>query len=121
MSAARQPAAGLTDTGLTRSGNEDALLIEPPLYAVADGMGGHRAGEIASRVAIEALVENAPRRVDAKALGRAVRAANRAVLEASEKSRTRAGMGTTITAVMVDGARLVVAHVGDSRAYLLHR
>jgi serine/threonine protein phosphatase PrpC len=113
-------AAGLTDTGLTRATNEDALLIEPPLYAVADGMGGHRAGEIASRVALEELLASAPARLDAKALGRAVRAANRGVIAAATKSRTRTGMGTTLTAVMVDGASLAVAHVGDSRAYLLH-
>jgi serine/threonine protein phosphatase PrpC len=113
-------AAGLTDPGLKRGGNEDALLVEPPLYAVADGMGGHRAGEIASRVAVDALLTDAPRRADSKSLGRAVRTANRAVIEAAEKSRTRAGMGTTLTAVMVDGTHLAVAHVGDSRAYLLH-
>ena len=113
-------AAGLTDPGLQRGGNEDALLLEPPLYAVADGMGGHRAGEIASRVAVDALLADAPRRADSKALGRAVRTANRAVMDAAEKSRTRAGMGTTLTAVMVDGTHLAVAHVGDSRAYLLH-
>jgi protein phosphatase len=116
----RQPAAGLTDTGLTRGGNEDALLIEPPLYAVADGMGGHRAGEIASRVALEELLANAPARLDAKALARAVRAANRGVIAAAAKSRTRSGMGTTLTAAMVDGPRIALAHVGDSRAYLLH-
>lgn len=114
------PAAGLTDTGLTRATNEDGLLMEPPLYAVADGMGGHRAGEIASRVALEELLASAPARLDAKALGRAVRAANRAVIAAAAKSRTRTGMGTTLTAAMVDGASLAVAHVGDSRAYLLH-
>jgi serine/threonine protein phosphatase PrpC len=113
------PAAGLTDPGLTRATNEDAVLVEPPLYAVADGMGGHRAGEIASRVALEELLVGAPGRYDAKALGRAVRAANRAVIAAAEKSRTRAGMGTTLTAAMVDGARIAIAHVGDSRAYLL--
>jgi serine/threonine protein phosphatase PrpC len=116
----RTPAAGLTDTGLTRTSNEDALLVEPPLYAVADGMGGHRAGEIASRVALQELLANAPRRADVKAIGRAVRAANRAVMDAAEKSRTRTGMGTTLTAAMVDGTRITVAHVGDSRAYLLH-
>jgi serine/threonine protein phosphatase PrpC len=113
------PAAGLTDPGLTRATNEDAVLVEPPLYAVADGMGGHRAGEIASRVAVEELLVAAPGRYDAKALGRAVRAANRAVIAAAEKSRTRAGMGTTLTAAMVDANRIAIAHVGDSRAYLL--
>jgi serine/threonine protein phosphatase PrpC len=120
VSAASQtPAAGLTDPGMTRATNEDAVLVEPPLYAVADGMGGHRAGEIASRVALEELLAAAPGRYDAKALGRAVRAANRGVIAAAEKSRTRAGMGTTLTAAMVDAGRIAIAHVGDSRAYLL--
>lgn len=114
------PAAGLTDTGLTRGTNEDGLLVEPPLYAVADGMGGHRAGEIASRIALEELLAAAPARSDAKALGRAVRAANRAVIAAAAKSRTRTGMGTTLTAAMVDGPCVAIAHVGDSRGYLLH-
>jgi len=121
VTAPRNPAyAGLTDAGLTRPQNEDSLLIEPPLYAVADGMGGHRAGEIASRVALSELLATAPRSVDAKALARGVRAANRAVIESAAKSRTRTGMGTTLTAAMVDGTYVAVAHVGDSRAYLLH-
>lgn len=121
MSAARTPGVGaLTDPGLTRPQNEDGLLVEPPLYAVADGMGGHRAGEVASRVALAELLANAPRSTDVKALGRAVRAANRAVIESADKSRTRSGMGTTLTAAMVDGTHISVAHVGDSRAYLLH-
>ena len=113
-------AAGLTDPGLTRNGNEDGLLLEPPLYAVADGMGGHRAGEIASRVALAALLNSAPREADPKALARAVRSANRAVIESAAKSKGRTGMGTTLTAAMVDGTHVIVAHVGDSRAYLLH-
>jgi serine/threonine protein phosphatase PrpC len=121
MTALHAPAAaGLTDPGLTRQGNEDALLIEAPLYAVADGMGGHRAGEIASRVALGELLASAPRTVDAKSLARAVRAANRAVIESAAKSRGRTGMGTTLTAAMVDGTYVTVAHVGDSRAYLVH-
>ncbi len=120
MTHAYASSAGLTDPGLTRSQNEDGLLVEPPLYAVADGMGGHRAGEIASRDALVALFENAPRQADGNALGRAIRAANRAVIESAAKSRTRTGMGTTLTAAMVDGTRILVAHVGDSRAYLLH-
>jgi len=121
VSVLRAPnAAALTDPGLTRTGNEDALLFEAPLYAVADGMGGHRAGEIASRVALQGLLDAAPRAADAKALARAVRTANRAVIESATKSRTRAGMGTTLTAAMVDGTSIAIAHVGDSRAYLLH-
>jgi PPM family protein phosphatase len=113
--------AGLSDVGRTRTGNEDSLLIEPPLYAVADGLGGHRAGEVASTLALEVLMAEAPKRVDAKALGRAVRSANRAVISSAEQGRNQAGMGTTLTAVMVDGTHLAVAQVGDSRAYLLHK
>jgi protein phosphatase len=120
MTHAYATSSGLSDPGLTRTQNEDAMLMEPPLYAVADGMGGHRAGEVASRDALAALLENAPRQVDANALARAVRAANRAVIASAAKSRTRTGMGTTLTAAMVDGTRVLVAHVGDSRAYLLH-
>ncbi|HET6498903.1 MAG TPA: protein phosphatase, partial [Coriobacteriia bacterium] len=71
--------AGRTDIGRVRAHNEDAVLTEPPLFAVADGLGGHQAGEIASAAAIEALVAAAPGRADAKALARAVRAANQAV------------------------------------------
>jgi serine/threonine protein phosphatase PrpC len=122
MTATRVPGVGaLTDPGLTRPQNEDGFIVEPPLYAVADGMGGHRAGEVASRVALAELLANAPRTADAKALARAVRAANRAVIESADKSRTRSGMGTTMTAAMVDGTHVTIAHAGDSRAYLLHK
>jgi serine/threonine protein phosphatase PrpC len=121
MSGPRIPGVGaLTDPGLTRPQNEDAFVIEAPLYAVADGMGGHRAGEVASRVALQELVANAPRSIDAKALARAVRAANRAVMDSAAKSRTRTGMGTTLTVAMIDGTHVAIAHVGDSRAYILH-
>ncbi len=112
--------AGDSHVGLVRTANEDAFLVAPPLFAVADGLGGHEAGEIASSIAIDTLLDDAPRVADAKALGRAVRHANAAVIEAAERGRGRTGMGTTLTAVMVDGTRLAVAHVGDSRAYLLH-
>jgi len=112
--------AGLTDVGRVRTHNEDAVLLEPPLFAVADGLGGHEAGEVASSVALGALVEAAPRRPDAKALGRAVRAANRAVISAAREGLGRNGMGTTVTAALVEGTRIAIAHVGDSRAYLLH-
>ncbi len=112
--------AGLSDVGRVRSHNEDAVLLSPPLFAVADGLGGHRAGEVASTVAVEALMEAAPARADAKALGRAVRAANRAVIEAAKEGRGRSGMGTTLTAAFVEGTRIAIAHAGDSRAYLFH-
>ncbi|MRS12579.1 MAG: Stp1/IreP family PP2C-type Ser/Thr phosphatase [Actinobacteria bacterium] len=112
--------AGDSHVGLVRTDNEDAFLVAPPLFAVADGLGGHQAGEIASSAAIDTLLEEAPRVADCKALGRAVRRANAAVIEAAEVGRGRAGMGTTLTAAMIDGSRIAVAHVGDSRAYLLH-
>lgn len=112
--------AGDSHVGLIRSDNEDAFLVAPPLFAVADGLGGHQAGEIASSIAIDTLLENAPRMADAKALGRAIRRANAAVIEAAEVGRGRTGMGTTLTAAMLDGTRISLAHVGDSRAYLLH-
>jgi len=112
--------AGLSDVGRVRTHNEDAVLLSPPLFAVADGLGGHRAGEVASTVAIEALMEAAPAHADAKALGRAVRAANRAVIEAASEGRGQSGMGTTLTAAIVEGTCIAVAHVGDSRGYVLH-
>lgn len=114
------PHAGGTHVGLVRARNEDSYLVNAPLFAVADGLGGHQAGEIASRIAVETLLGEAPKRADAKALGRAVRSANAAVIEAAQTGRGRTGMGTTLTAAMVDGTRIVVAHVGDSRGYLLH-
>ena len=121
MSAARREYfAGDTHVGLVRSDNEDAYLLAPPLFAVADGLGGHQAGEVASSIAVDTLLEAAPRVADAKALGRAARRANTAVLEAAASGRGRSGMGTTLTAAMLDGTRIALAHVGDSRAYLLH-
>lgn len=116
----RQFYAGLSDVGRVRTHNEDAVLLSAPLFAVADGLGGHQAGEIASSVAIEELMNEAPARADAKGLGRAARAANRAVLQAAKEGYGRSGMGTTLTAAFVDGTCIAVAHVGDSRAYLYH-
>ncbi len=115
----RQTWVALTDVGRVRSHNEDAVLADPPLFAVADGLGGHEAGEIASQIAIETLRDHAPRKPDANALGRAVRAANREVIRAAQEGVGRSGMGTTITAAIVDGTDVVVAQVGDSRAYLM--
>ncbi len=110
-----------TDVGCVRDHNEDSLLVAPPLFAVADGMGGHAAGEVASEIAITVLGEKAPHTPDAAALGRAVEDANRAVILAASEKRGRAGMGTTMTAAILQKDRLVIAQVGDSRAYLLHQ
>lgn len=117
---AKQNWAALTDVGRVRGHNEDSVLAQPPLFVVADGLGGHEAGEVASSIAVETLRDHAPRRAEAKALARAVRAANRAVLRAAKEGQGRPGMGTTMTAALVEGTTIALAHVGDSRAYLLH-
>jgi len=110
-------AAAATDVGRVREGNEDSFLVEDPLFAVADGMGGHRGGEVASRLALETL-ESVFRRGTGD-LDEQVQEANRAVFERSMLDRRVAGMGTTLTAALVEGDRVRLAHVGDSRAYLL--
>jgi serine/threonine protein phosphatase PrpC len=112
--------AGATDVGLIRTGNEDSWLAEPPLFIVADGLGGHQAGEVASRIAVDVLAEQAPRSAEPHALDDAVQAANLAVIDAAREGKGRSGMGTTLTAVILDGTHMAVSHVGDSRAYLLH-
>ena len=107
-----------SDIGRVRSNNEDSYLADDPLFAVADGMGGENAGEVASALALEVLAKMAGegRTVD---LTDWVREANREVWDRSVSDRSVAGMGTTLTAVLADGERLRLAHVGDSRAYLL--
>ena len=110
-----------TDIGCLRDHNEDSLVVTPPLFAVADGMGGHAAGEVASEIAVRVLSELAPEHPDGEALGRAIEEANRAVIQAAREGRGLQGMGTTMTAAMLEGERLVIAQVGDSRAYLLHQ
>jgi serine/threonine protein phosphatase PrpC len=117
-------AAGGTDVGRVRDGNEDAYLVADSVFAVADGMGGHLAGEIASAKALEP-VEQLDGKVYAdpeeavEALRRAVEEANHIVSQLADDEPLYRGMGTTLTAVMVEGRRLHLAHVGDSRAYLL--
>ncbi|MGI6046179.1 MAG: Stp1/IreP family PP2C-type Ser/Thr phosphatase [Eggerthellaceae bacterium] len=110
-----------TDVGSVRDHNEDSLLVMPPLFIVADGMGGHAAGEVASEIAVNVIANNAPEHPDSMQLGHAVEAANRAIISAALSGRGREGMGTTCTAAMLEGERLVIAQVGDSRAYLLHQ
>jgi len=106
-----------SDIGQVREGNEDSFLVLAPLYVVADGMGGHRGGEVASSLALETV----QRLFEARqgTLAEQVVEANRAVFERSQQDRSVAGMGTTLTAALVDGDRVHLAHVGDSRAYLL--
>jgi len=106
-----------TDIGRHRERNEDAYLRDDPLFAVADGMGGHRGGEVASKLALETLEHTF--RHGGGGLADQVREANRAVFERSLLDRAVAGMGTTLTAAVVEGDQVRLAHVGDSRAYLL--
>ncbi len=113
-------AASATDQGLVRSNNEDAFLIDDQraLFAVADGMGGHRGGEVASHTAIEALRAAV---ANGTPLHDAITRANAAVLTRAAGDDELTGMGTTMTALIaVGGRQLLVGHVGDSRAYLLH-
>lgn len=109
-----------TDIGCVREQNEDSLIVNPPLYVVADGMGGHAAGEIASEIAVRTISELAPDHADTEALSKAVTQANRNIINAPLSGRGREGMGTTCTAAILDGTHLAIAQVGDSRAYLLH-
>lgn len=119
----RKPASTFgsrTDVGCVREHNEDSLVVAPPLYVVCDGMGGHAAGEVASEIAVNVIADRAPATPDAAALGQAVEEANLAIIQAAREGVGRAGMGCTCTAAMLENERLVVAQVGDSRAYLLH-
>ena len=117
-------AFGATHTGRVRAGNEDSYFVGDAAFAVADGMGGHQAGEIASDAALEplrALDINAmsdPTEVGA-ALADAVEQANTVVVERAQADPALEGMGTTLTAIAIRDGQLHVAHVGDSRAYLL--
>ncbi len=107
-----------TDVGRVRAGNEDSLLVSDDgrLIVVADGMGGHQGGEVASATAVATLRAE----IEAgRSVEDAVVAANRAVLERADGDPKLRGMGTTVTSGIVDGSSLRIAHVGDSRAYLL--
>jgi serine/threonine protein phosphatase PrpC len=111
-----------SDIGLIRTGNEDALYAGPRLLAVADGMGGHAAGEVASAVVIStiaALDEDTPSRDLLDVLRAAVSTANAHLREMVNGDSALDGMGTTLTAMLWSGQRLALAHIGDSRAYLL--
>ena len=108
-----------SDIGRLRQRNEDAYLVKDSLFVVADGMGGHRGGDVASALALETIESGAPEETNLQALVRDIKRAHQAVLERGEADRDLRGMGTTITAILVEDARAHVAHVGDSRAYLL--
>jgi serine/threonine protein phosphatase PrpC len=116
---------GVTDIGNVRATNQDQLLVEGDLVAVADGMGGHRAGEVASQLAVQALREGFAVDPTAAGLVEAVHEANRTVWERAEADPALHGMGTTIAAVALvteEGEnRLAIVNVGDSRTYLLQQ
>ncbi|MFM7551940.1 MAG: Stp1/IreP family PP2C-type Ser/Thr phosphatase, partial [Actinomycetota bacterium] len=105
-----------TDVGRLRQSNEDALVLADPVFAVADGMGGARAGEVASAMAVAALYGFAG---GADGLVAALEDVNDRIHAAAQADGSLAGMGTTATAALVTRDELVIAHVGDSRAYLL--
>ena len=114
-------AAWLTDTGRRRTRNEDAYVFEPPLFAIADGMGGARAGEVAAGIAAAALRDGRRAVIDEASVEASIEEANRRVWERSVADPSTAGMGTTVTVALVDAAdaEIVFGHVGDSRAYRL--
>ncbi len=115
-------AHALSDIGKVRETNEDSFVCRPPLFVVADGMGGHMAGEVASRMAVE-TVGNAVAAGDGAEpqalLTQAITQANQLIFRMSQDNSACAGMGTTVTAALAVGMRLYWGHVGDSRLYLL--
>jgi protein phosphatase len=107
-----------SDIGRNRQRNEDSYLVEAPLFAVADGMGGHRGGDVASSMTLEALAGKGDGRTLTD-LVEEIKEANRKVFERGEADRDLRGMGTTVTAFLTGDDKGYIAHVGDSRAYLL--
>jgi protein phosphatase len=112
-------AAVRTDTGRRRRRNEDAYVCEPPLFAIADGMGGAQAGELASGLAAAVLAEPAGEEGGEQRVRALIEEANRRVFRRSSEDAAAAGMGTTMTVALVDldAGTIVLGHVGDSRAY----
>ncbi len=109
-----------SDIGRARERNEDSYVVEEPLFAVADGMGGHRGGAVASSLALEALREVLRDDLVAPTgLIEEIKSANQRVLQRGEADRDLRGMGTTLTALLAEGGKAHIAHIGDSRAYLL--
>jgi PPM family protein phosphatase len=106
--------AGASDPGRKRRRNEDSYVIDPPLFAVADGMGGAQAGEIASKLAASAVRSGDPGRLE-----ELIQEANRRVHQRSVEDAAASGMGTTLTVAEIVGERVTIGHVGDSRAYLV--
>ena len=121
-------AAGLTDVGRVRRSNEDSFGLSPELhlYIVADGMGGHAAGEVASRMAVQLIKEffSSPEiteQTQEMKLARAINYANQKIHEAGEKDPALSGMGTTVVTVLARPEQVLIGFVGDSRVYLHHQ
>jgi PPM family protein phosphatase len=108
-----------SDLGRQRQGNEDNLFVRAPLFVVADGMGGAQAGEVASKMAVDSFDSGMPDGSPAEALVQIIETANRAIHDRSRTDARTAGMGTTVTAAYVGEDDVTIAHVGDSRAYVL--
>jgi PPM family protein phosphatase len=112
--------ARASDTGRKRRRNEDSYVVAPPMFAVADGMGGAQAGEVASKLAAAALEETDPATLSGpERLISLIQEANRRVYERSSSDPSTSGMGTTMTVAVVEEAGVTIGHVGDSRAYLV--
>jgi serine/threonine protein phosphatase PrpC len=108
-----------SDLGRQRQGNEDNFFVRAPLFVVADGMGGAQAGEVASEIAVRAFDDELPGDSMPDALVSVIEQANKRIHERARADESLHGMGTTTTAAYVDDDEVVIAHVGDSRAYLL--
>jgi len=112
--------ARASDTGRKRRRNEDSYVVAPPLFAVADGMGGAQAGEVASKLAAAALEETDPATLSGpERLVSLIQEANRRVYERASSDPATSGMGTTMTVAVVEDSGVTIGHVGDSRAYLV--
>jgi serine/threonine protein phosphatase PrpC len=109
--------AARTDAGRQRHANEDSYYARAPVYAVADGMGGAQAGEVASRIAADAFDERSGEGTPEQQLARVATEANRRIFDLAQQDSSRSGMGTTLTGVLVDDDEVAIVHVGDSRAY----
>ena len=112
-----------TDTGRQRSANEDSVFVCAPLFVIADGMGGARAGEVASKAVVDAFDRPLPEAPPERVLRETIEGANRTVYSLARKDSNLAGMGTTTTAAILDESadEVAIGHVGDSRAYRLRR
>lgn len=112
-----------TDTGRQRSANEDSVFVRAPLFVIADGMGGARAGEVASKTVVDAFDRPLPQAPPERVLRETIEGANRTVYSLARKDPNLSGMGTTTTAAILDAGadEVAIGHVGDSRAYRLRR